>query len=83
MGSKLSGTGKLRGKKVEFAANYAVEYCPDPIWEEGWENGTYNTAAQALVTGLTRGNDYWFRVLSMGAESTKSNWSDPAVQLVN
>ncbi|HRO43598.1 MAG TPA: fibronectin type III domain-containing protein [Flavipsychrobacter sp.] len=81
--SPLVGAIKLRWKGPHNVKNYAVEHCPDPITGTQWENGTYNSGANAVLEGFDTGKKYWLRVRALGSEGIKSDWSDPICQLVS
>jgi hypothetical protein len=36
-----------------------------------------------VINGLTRKEEYWFRVRALGSQGIVSNWSSPAKQLVS
>jgi len=81
--SLYSESVTLRWKKVRNAKAYEVEYCPDPITADGWKRAPIISAARTVVNGLTRKEEYWFRVRALGSQGIVSNWSSPAKQLVN
>ena len=75
----LSGEVRLRWTKVPYAKSYMVEYCSDPVTPENWRNGTYNSSANATISGLEPMRRYWFRVRAIGSQSMMSEWSDPTM----
>jgi hypothetical protein len=81
--SLYTESASLRWKKVRNAKAYEVEYCPDPITADGWKRAPIISAARTVVNGLTRKEEYWFRVRALGSQGIVSNWSSPAKQLVN
>jgi hypothetical protein len=81
--SLYSESASLRWKRIANAKAYEVEYCPDPITADGWKRAPIISAARTVVNGLTRKEEYWFRVRALGSQGIVSNWSSPAKQLVN
>ncbi|RYZ15363.1 MAG: hypothetical protein EOP49_53215 [Sphingobacteriales bacterium] len=78
-----NGIVRLRWERVAHAKSYAVEYCIDHVTDDGWKNGTYNSAANALISGLLPTHRYFFRVCALGSESMRSAWSDVAMVIVS
>jgi hypothetical protein len=81
--SLYSETVSLRWKKISNAKAYEVEYCMDPITADGWKKAPIISAARTVINGLTRKEEYWFRVRALGSQGIVSNWSSPAKQLVS
>jgi hypothetical protein len=78
------GNGKvvLRWKKVDYKRVYEVQYCTDPIADNKWQQAPLISAANTIVDGLIRKEDYWFRVRACGSEGLVSEWSSPLRVLV-
>jgi hypothetical protein len=84
LGGSGIGNGKvaLRWKNVDYTKTYEVEYCVDPVAEDKWQQAPLISAANTIVEGLTRKEDYWFRVRSCGSKGLVSEWSNPVRVLV-
>lgn len=74
-----SGQAKVRVGVVRNARNYEVQYAlvgaggtPGP-WQSA---GIYSSSRTMLVTGLTPGAEYQFRVRALGGSTGTSDWSD-------
>ena len=70
---KSKGTVEVSCNRVAHASSYSIEYrnLTTP-------NGTataFATKPKVLITGLTSGNQYAFRVVAVGADPQR-NWSD-------
>jgi len=85
---KLRGEGagpgmvSLRWSPVSNAKSYELEYCMDPISDNGWRKTPLVSASNAMVNGLTRKEEYWFRVRACGSKGLISEWSSPWKALV-
>lgn len=77
-----NGRVALRWKKVDYTKAYEVEYCADPIVDDKWQQAPLISASNTIVDGLTRKEDYWFRVRSCGLKGLVSEWSNPVRVLV-
>ena len=66
----------LKGSPVKSAKSYDIEICEgDPSVEENWRHAAVAVqASKMLVTGLTPGRVYWFRVSGIGANG-QGPWS--------
>jgi hypothetical protein len=73
----------LRWKRVSNAKSYEVEYCREPMAPDAWVKAPIISAARTIVNGLTRKEEYWFRVRSLGSQGMVSEWSNPRKQLVS
>ena len=76
-----SGTLRFDWEPVEKARAYPLEISQTPEVEESWTPVTTVTRSDALVSGLNSGERYWGRVAAINAAG-RSNWSDPATNLV-
>jgi len=72
----------LRWTNVDYTKTYQVEYCADPVAEDKWQQAPLISAANTIVEGLIRKEDYWFRVRSCGSKGLVSEWSNPVRVLV-
>ena len=76
------GIINLRWQKVANAKGYEVQYTLDPNIDSSWQRTPVAIAANTLVNGLTRKEEYWFRVRAIGTKLLFSDWSIPAKQVV-
>jgi hypothetical protein len=74
-GSVKLGWGRLRGAK-----SYVIEHTADATGAGGWTNGTDITKASGIVTNLTPGTKYLFRVAGVNAKG-KGSWSQSVCEL--
>lgn len=78
-----AGMVSLRWKPVKHTKQYEIEYCLEPISEAAWKKTPLMSAANAVVNGLSRKEDYWFRVRATGSKGIVSAWSSPSKVLVS
>lgn len=69
----------LKGSPVKNAKSYDIELCEgDPSIEANWRHAAVSVqASKMVVTGLTPGKIYWFRVRGIGANGA-GPWSQYA-----
>jgi hypothetical protein len=70
----------LQWNRVNGAKSYVVELTTDTAAATGWKSAGVATKSKQIVTGLTTGTKYWFRVAAIGAAG-QSPWSDPATKI--
>ena len=72
-----SGSIALRFKMPERkrVRMYAIEHSADE--GQSWQNGTYVTSMNVVVSGLPAKQQMLFRVRAMGSAARKSPWSKP------
>jgi hypothetical protein len=68
------GVVRVSWKAVRTVTNYEIQWCPDPLTEDGWKKATTSTASRTLVEGLPSGQIVWFRVKGFSAAG-ESAWS--------
>jgi hypothetical protein len=73
----------LRWKKISNAKSYEVEYCREPMTPDAWIKAPIISASRTIINGLTRKEEYWFRVRAFGSQGMVSEWSNPTRQLVS
>jgi hypothetical protein len=76
------GVVGLKWNPIHNAKTYAIEYCPDPMTQDGWKSGMTNSGANGRVENLTQGKTYWFRVRALGSDGLTSDWTEPLSQMV-
>jgi len=62
--------------------SYEVQYTLDPVNWPWTDAGTFGSTRGIVISGLTRGKDYWMRVRGIGSNGA-GVWSDPATMLVS
>jgi hypothetical protein len=76
------GVVGLKWNRIHNAKSYAIEYCADPMTEDGWKSGMTNSGANGRVENLAPGKTYWFRVRALGSDGLTSDWTEPLSQMV-
>jgi hypothetical protein len=76
------GIINLRWQKVRNAKSYEVEYTLDPNVDSSWQRMPVISGSSTMVNALTRKEEYWFRVRTVGTRMLFSDWSSPAKQVV-
>lgn len=71
----------LAWKPVSNARSYALEFSLDPATAGSWTHVGIATSANKVISGLTTGKRYWFRVAAVGAVG-QSGWSEHATKIV-
>lgn len=71
----------LYWKAVPNARSYAIEASNDPAAPASWTHVGIATSASKLITNLTSGKRYWFRVAAVSAGG-QSGWSEHATKVV-
>jgi hypothetical protein len=66
----------------EGARGYEVEWTEDPNAGPWQGRESFSSTRKVILNNLPRKHDVWGRVRAMGANNTKSPWSDPATMLV-
>ena len=61
--------------KVRGARSYVIQFCADPMHDANWQHAGVSTKSSFIVTGLTAGVKYWFRVAAVGTAG-QGAWSD-------
>ena len=74
-----SGKLDMKWKKVKTAKTYTVQQNTDINDPTLWTQIAIITKTKYLVTGLTSGTKYWFRVQAVGTAG-EGPWSDPYVK---
>jgi hypothetical protein len=75
------GEISLGWKAVPNARSYTIEASVDPAAANSWTHIGIATSASKLVTNLTSGKRYWFRVAAVSAGG-QSGWSEHATKVV-
>ena len=75
------GEINLSWKPVSNARSYAIEFSLDPATAGSWTHVGIATSSYKVITGLTTGKRYWFRVAAVGAVG-QSGWSEHATKIV-
>jgi len=75
------GEINLLWKAVPKARSYIIEFSLDPATASSWTHVGIATSASKVVTNLTSGKRYWFRVAAVGAGG-QSGWSEHATKVV-
>ncbi len=70
----------VQWKRVKGANSYVVEQTADAAAATGWKSAGVTTKSKQVLTGLTTGQKYWFRVAAIGAAG-QSPWSDPSTKV--
>ena len=83
---RLKGTGKMGSVQllcdaVKRAKTYQVQYALDPNSGPWIDAGIFGSTRRIILSGLTRGKDYWFRVRAIGPRGPGA-WSDRATIMV-
>ena len=66
---------------VTGAKSYRIEVCTgDPLDKTKWQNAKTATKSKTVITGLTSGQGYWFRVCAINTNG-ESAMSDPAFKV--
>jgi hypothetical protein len=74
------GEIQLHWDRVGAARSYVIERSADPPTDTSWVHEKVVTTSSTMISGLTRGAKYWFRVAAIGAAG-QSGWSDPATKI--
>ena len=75
------GEINLVWKAVPNARSYTIEASQDPAGANSWTHLGIATSASKVITNLTTGKRYWFRVAAVGAAG-QSGWSEHATKVV-
>lgn len=75
------GEISLAWKAVQNSRSYTIEASQDPATPTSWTHVGIATSASKLITNLTSGKRYWFRVAAVSAGG-QSGWSEPATKVV-
>jgi hypothetical protein len=75
------GEMNLAWKAVPNARSYTIEASVDPAAAGSWTHVGIATSASKLITNLTSGKRYWFRVSAVSAGG-QSGWSEHATKVV-
>ena len=75
------GEISLIWKAVQNARSYTIECSLDPAGANTWTHVGIATSASKLITNLTSGKRYWFRVAAVSAGG-QSGWSEHATKVV-
>ena len=75
------GEINLAWKAVQNARGYTIEASLDPEAANSWTHMGIATSASKVITGLTSGKRYWFRVAAVSAGG-QSGWSEHATKVV-
>jgi len=75
------GEINLFWKAVTNARGYAIEASQDPATAASWTHVGIATSASKVITNLTSGKRYWFRVAAVSAGG-QSGWSEHATKVV-
>ena len=70
----------LRWQSVKGAKSYQVQAATDITGAGNWQPAASSTKGRSVISGLTSGTKYWFRVAAIGAAG-QSPWSDAAVKI--
>ncbi len=76
-----AGTLRFDWDRVVGAKAYPLEITKTPDDESSWDAVMIVTKSNVTVSGLNSGERYWGRVAAINAAG-RSNWSDPATNLV-
>ena len=71
----------LSWKGVPNARSYVIESSVDPANATTWTHSAVATSASKVISNLTSGKRYWFRVAAVGAGG-QSGWSEHATKVV-
>jgi hypothetical protein len=75
------GEINLVWKAVPNARSYTIESSVDPAVATSWTHAGIATSASKVITNLTTGKRYWFRVAAVSAGG-QSGWSEHATKVV-
>ena len=75
------GEINLFWKSVPNARSYTIEASNDPAAANSWTHVGIATSASKVITNLTSGKRYWFRVAAVSAGG-QSGWSEHATKIV-
>jgi hypothetical protein len=75
------GEINLVWKPVQNARSYTIESSVDPAAAASWTHAGIATSASKVITNLTSGKRYWFRVAAVSAGG-QSGWSEHATKVV-
>lgn len=75
------GEISLAWKGVPNARSYTIEASVEPSTATSWTHIGIATSASKLITNLTSGKRYWFRVAAVSAGG-QSGWSEHATKVV-
>jgi Fibronectin type III domain len=75
------GELNLSWKAVPNARSYTIEASQDPAGANSWIHFGIATSASKVITNLTSGKRYWFRVAAVGTVG-QSGWSEHATKVV-
>jgi|ERR1051326_4966455 len=75
------GEINLFWKSVLNARSYVIEFSLDPAAASSWTHVGIATSASKVVTNLTSGKRYWFRIAAVSAGG-QSGWSEHATKVV-
>ena len=81
LATDIRGAALLKWKRMRHAKCYLVEMCLDPLSEDGFKQLAAVPPTRFLVRGLVPGQQYWFRVATIGAAG-QSEWCDPIMRVV-
>ena len=59
---KAANSVEVRKKREKGTLVYVFQMCTDPSMETNWKTVKTSTRAKVIVTGLSSGNRYFFRV---------------------
>ena len=62
--------------------SYQIQYCVDPMSDDGWTDLTPCSASKTTLTGQTSGSRVWLRVRAVGAKGLPGPWSNPVAKIV-
>jgi len=75
------GEINLFWKAVPNTKSYTIEATNDPAIATSWTHVVIATSASRVISNLTSGKRYWFRVAAVSAGG-QSGWSEPATKVV-
>lgn len=75
------GEINLVWKAVQNARSYTIEASLDPAAANSWTHVGIATSASKIISNLTSGKRYWFRVAAVSAGG-QSGWSKHATKVV-
>lgn len=83
---RLKGTGRMGSVQllcdaVKRARTYQVQYALDPNAGPWVDADIFGSTRGIVLSGLTRGRDYWFRIRAVGPRGPGA-WSDRATIMV-
>lgn len=78
----ISGECQVLFEPPDRARGFMVQTAADP--NGPWTDyDTFSSSRRVIITGFPRAKDLWVRACALGANNTKSGWSDPATILMN